>query len=258
MLLHGKRAVVTGGASGIGAAVVRAYAAAGAAVVSLDMDDQRGVLVASEAAGLGPGSVHFRCCDVSSNQEVQSCIGWASEVLGGLDVLAHVAGIIDDAKPAEEWTETDFQRMIDVHLKGTVFTNQAAFRAMRTGGGAIINFASRAGVEGVPGNATYAAAKGAVLAWTRTVAREWGRLNIRVNAVCPSIWTPMFDRVRERLTPDERSAVDRNLAQSIPLGGKLGDADRDMAPVMLFLGSDMSRFITGQTLPVDGGYLILT
>ncbi|MDX6505794.1 MAG: hypothetical protein QOG06_438 [Gaiellaceae bacterium] len=98
-----------------------------------------------------------------------------------------------------------------------------------------------------------------MLAWTRTVAREWAPHGIRVNAVAPMIWTPMYDKRRERLpTPEAVAAHDRDKAARIPLGGKLGDPDLDFAPVMVFLASDGARFITGQTLAVDGGGMMLT
>lgn len=257
MMLKGKRIIVTGSASGIGAATVRAYAREGAAVALFDINDEAGQRHAAEAAALGPGPVIYRHCDVSDRKQVFSGFNAAIDELGGLDVLANIAGITD-VKPAEEFSEDDIQRVIDVNVKGTMFTNQAAFPALRKDGGAIINIASLAGVEGAPGLASYAATKGAVLAWTRSVAREWGKHNIRVNAICPLIWTPLFDQHRATMTEEERNAWDAMTAQKIPLGGKYGNTDQDMAPVMVFLASDMSRFITAQTLPVDGGWLILS
>jgi NAD(P)-dependent dehydrogenase (short-subunit alcohol dehydrogenase family) len=257
VLLEGKRIILTGGASGIAAATLRAYAREGAKVVSLDINDEGGEAVAKTAAELGPGPITYRHCDVSKRDEVREAFAAAVAELGGLDVLAHLAAITD-VKPAAELTEQDMQRIVDVNVKGTMFVDQAAFAALCEHGGAIINIASLAGVEGAPGLASYAATKGAVLAWTRSLAREWGAHNIRVNAVCPLIWTPMFDQHRATITPDEVIAWDQMTAQKIPLGGRYGDADRDMAPVMVFLASDMSRFITAQTLPVDGGWLILS
>jgi NAD(P)-dependent dehydrogenase (short-subunit alcohol dehydrogenase family) len=143
-------------------------------------------------------------------------------------------------------------------VKGTVFLNQAAFEAMRDTGGAIINFGSQAGVGGSLWSPAYGAAKGGVLAWTRSIARSWGQYGIRANAVCPMILTPMAKAHQAALSGEARARLDTYLEAAIPLGGTYGDPDRDLAPVMIFLASEMSRFITGQTLAVDGGAMILT
>jgi NAD(P)-dependent dehydrogenase (short-subunit alcohol dehydrogenase family) len=250
--LDGKRIVVTGGASGMGAATARAYAREGARVVAMDVDDERGEAVASAA------SVSYRHCDVSDRAQVDAAFAAAVDELGGLDVLAHAAGIERGATAAEV-TDDEWDAVFDVNLKGTVHTNQAAFRAMRDAGGRIVNFGSRAGVQGTAGAAHYAASKGAVLAWTRSIAREWAPYGIRVNAVAPMIWTDMYDLRRERLaTPEAVAEHDRAKVALIPLGGKLGDPDLDFAPVMVFLAGDGARFITGQTLPIDGGGMMLS
>ncbi|MDB5971412.1 MAG: family oxidoreductase [Hydrocarboniphaga sp.] len=158
--------------------------------------------------------------------------------------------------PAENITEAHWDRMLNINAKGTMFTNQAAFRHLKTKGGHIVNFGSAAGVIGMPGGAAYSASKGAVTSWTRTVAKKWARYNIRVNAVAPGMWTPMYDKHRAQMTPEELKVHDAMLAVMIPLGGKFGNPDTDLAPMLLFLVSDGARFITGQTLAVDGGVLI--
>lgn len=251
MQLTGKRIIVTGGASGIGAATVRAYAGEGAKVVSLDVEDGGGEVVAKDAG------TTYRHCDVSDRGEVNDVFATAVGELGGLDALAHIAGI-EPSSPAEDTPEDEWDQVLGVNAKATMFTNQAAFRAMRATGGAIINFSSPAGIEGQAGSAAYAASKGAVLGWTRTVAHEWGRYGIRVNAMAPVMSTPMLERHRARLTPEEQQGMDFVLAGRIPLGGKPGDPDADMGPVMVFLASDASHFITGQTLCIDGGMLKLS
>jgi NAD(P)-dependent dehydrogenase (short-subunit alcohol dehydrogenase family) len=95
-----------------------------------------------------------------------------------------------------------------------------------------------------------------VLGWTRTVAKEWARYGITVNALAPGMWTPMYDAHRAKFSPQETAEHDRMMAMMIPLGGRLGDPDRDLAPFLVFMVSDGARFITGQTLAVDGGMLI--
>jgi len=255
--LEGRRIIVTGGARGIGAAVVRAFAGEGASVVSVDVDEAQGRSVADAASVSGAGCVRFLPCDVSRAEAVHEAFNTAVDRLGGLDVLAHIAGV-ERSGPAEDVDPAQWEWLLSVNALGTLLTNQAAFRHMKEHGGSIINFASGAGVKGTAGLAAYAASKGAVLGWSRSIAREWARHGIRVNCVCPGIWTPMYDAHRARMTPQELAAHDLFMAGNIPLGGRLGDADRDLAPAMVFLAGEGARFITGQTLPVDGGMLMLT
>ncbi len=253
MQLRDKRIIVTGGASGIAAAAVRAYAREGARVVSLDVNDEGGRRVAADAGD----RVQYLHCDVARRDEVFDVFGRAVATLGGLDVLAHVAAV-EGGAPAEDITEAEWDHLFAVNVKGTVFTNQAAFRHLRDHGGSIVNFGSGAGLRGQRGSAHYSASKGAVMAWTRTVAQEWAHAGIRVNSVVPAIWTPMYDVYRSRMSDQERTIHDMAMAHVIPLGGKLGDPDRDMAPVMVFLASDASRFMTGQLVVVDGGMVMVT
>lgn len=252
MQLQGKKIIVTGGARGIAASVVRAYAAQGAKIASLDVLDAEGEQTAALINEQYPGAVAYHRCDIANREEVSAVFEAAVTAMGGLDVMANIAGV-ERTAPAEEISREHWDLIFDVNVRGTLHTNQAAFAHMRDQGGRIINFGSAAGLIGLPGAAHYSASKGAVLAWTRTVAREWARHGITVNAVAPMIWTPMYDTHRAKMSAEQLVEHDRHLASIIPLGGKLGDADRDLAPVMVFLASDGSRFITGQTFNVDGG-----
>lgn len=144
-----------------------------------------------------------------------------------------------------------------VNATGTFLTNRAAFELLKDTGGQILNFASNAGVEGLPQRADYSASKGAVVAWTRTVAREWAQYGITVNAIAPAIWTPMYDRTRAGMSPEQLAAHDAQVAKAIPLGGQNGDPQRDFVPVLAFLASDGSRFMTGQVFPIDGGMMMM-
>lgn len=253
MHIEGKKIIVTGAAQGIGASAVKAFAAAGASIVALDVDDTKGIQVAAQASAAGPGSATFLPCDIADRSRVDAAFAQAVETLGGLDVLAHIAGVHRHA-PTHDVPDELIDWMYAVNVKGTIYTNAAAYRHMPNGG-AIINFGSESGLTAEINNALYGSSKAAVHTWTRSVAREWGPRGIRVNAVLPYVVTPMYEQFRDALSPEDLAAHDKATAEQIPLGGRFGDPDRDLAPVLLFLASDASRFITGQLLPVDGGLI---
>lgn len=247
----GLRVVVTGGASGMGAAVVKDFAAHGAHVISLDVNDAAGeeIARAADAAARFGGSACYQHCNVAEEASVRAVF---TEGLGGLDVLVHAAGIAPGA-PAHEITLDDFEKVFAINMRGTFLTNRAAYGLMKDKGGRIINFASSAGIQGLPNKAHYSATKGAVLAWSRTIAKEWGRLGITVNCIAPAIETPMYLKTRSLMTPEGLAALDAKLEADMPIDGKLGDPDRDLAPVLRFVASAGSRFMTGQIFSVDGG-----
>lgn len=249
-MLEGRRIIVTGGASGMGEGMVRALPGLGARVASLDLNADRGARIASEAGAA------FFAVDVSDEASVDAAIAEAVKALNGLDVLIHAAGIAPGA-PAESILIGQWHRALAVNATGTFLTNQAVFPHLKEHGGAIINFASSAGVKGYPGKAAYAAAKGAVVAWVRSIATEWGRYNIRVNAIAPTIWTPMYDETRASMRDDQLAAHDAALKIAIPIGGKLGNIERDLMPVIAFMASEGAHFMTGQIVPVDGGALMM-
>lgn len=244
--LQGKRIVVTGGAGGIGNAAVQWFVRAGAQVAC----------TYNHAAPELPAGVLSERCDIASKNQVNAVFDGFARALGGIDVLLHAAGV-HGSKPADQVEEADWERMFDLNGKATVWTNQAAFRHMRAGGGSIINMGSMEGVRGFAGNSLYAASRGAVMAWTRSIAQEWGACGVRCNCVAPAIDTAIFQRQRSAMDQAGLDAMDAALRQSIPLGGRLGDPLRDLAPVLGFLASDDSRFITGQTIAVDGGLMML-
>jgi 2-hydroxycyclohexanecarboxyl-CoA dehydrogenase len=255
--LSGKRIIVTGGARGIAAAGVRAFVREGAAVVVVDLLDELGEQVVAEVTAEGPGTASYLHCDISARESVETAFAAAVERLDGLDGLVHVAAI-ERAAPAEEITDAEWQQMLQVNLTGTFLTNQAVFPYLKAnGGGRIVNYASGAALYPYLGGAHYSASKAGVISWTRTIAHEWGKHGITAVAINPSMWTPMYQEFRDRLSPEELVEHDRKKADQIPLGGKLGDPERDMAPVLVFLLGDASRFITGQIISVDGGHVPL-
>ena len=244
--LDGKRIIVTGGAGGIGSAAVRLFLAEGARVAC----------TWNHSGPEVPAGVDTARCNIADKTEVNRVFDRFAAALGGLDVLVHAAGR-HGSQAAELVGEPDWDAMFDLNGKATVWTNQAALLHMREHGGSIVNMGSVEGVRGFAGNAVYAASRGAVMAWTRSVALEWGRHGVRVNCVAPAIHTDIFERQRQHMDAATLAMVDAHLAAAIPLGGRMGDPLRDLAPVLVFLASDDSRFITGQTLAVDGGLMML-
>jgi NAD(P)-dependent dehydrogenase (short-subunit alcohol dehydrogenase family) len=247
--LDGRRIIITGGASGMGESMVRAFPGLGADVVSLDVNENAGTRIAKEAGA------RFVTVDVRDADSTAAAFTEAVGLLGGLDVLVHAAAIAPSS-PAETTSVELFHQVVNVNTLGTMLTNQAAFRYMKDTGGTILNFASAAGVIGQQNKSAYSMSKGAVVAWTRTAAREWARHDIRVNMIAPAIWTPMYDRTRSEMSPDVLAAHDEQMKTAVPLGGRLGDARTQFIPVMAFYASAGASFLTGQLIPIDGGVIM--
>ncbi|MBF6620410.1 MAG: SDR family oxidoreductase [Patulibacter sp.] len=248
--IEGQRIIITGGASGMGEAAARRFVREGAHVAVLDVQDDRGAAIVAAANAEGPGRAVYQRCDVRSRDGVQTAFASAVEDLGGLDAHLQCAGV-DRIKPAAEMTEDEWDFVVDINLKGTFLTNQAAFPHLRENGGRVINFASSAGLIMFPGHGHYVASKAGVIAWSRSLAREWGEHGITVNSFLPFAETPMIDELREALGEDGAAGFDEHAA-AVPLG-RIGDPETDIVPVLLFLLSDASRYITGQIMAVDGG-----
>lgn len=244
--VEARRVLVTGAATGIGAAAVAVLSAAGARVVGTFHNTEP--VSRAGAAWIG--------CDVTDQRAAEEAVAEAVTELGGLDVLIHAAGNWQPAIPGQLDAE-DIRSMLDANFGATVFTNQAAYASMKSSGGQIVNFGSAEGVTGSPFAATYSAAKAAVHAWTRSAARLWAADGVTVNAVAPAVQTPGADRLRDTLSLEGVQHLEQQLKSAIPLGGTLGDPVEDLGPVLLFLSSDAARFITGQLIAVDGGLQML-
>lgn len=250
MDFSGAAVLVTGGTSGIGAAVARAFGAAGAAVLLSGRDDERGSKVAADIASDG-GTAEFLAADITGKGACDRLVDAILERFKRLDVLVNNAGIIHRAD-AEETTDAIWNETIAVNLTAAFRMSRAAIPAIRRqGGGAIVNIASDWALVGGPRGVAYCASKGGLLLMTKAMALDHAAENIRVNAVCPTdIMTPMLTaefRATE-LSDEEGLAA---LGETIPMG-RVGTPE-DVAQAVLFLASDQASFITGVGFPVDGG-----
>lgn len=250
--LEGKVAVITGAASGIGAATTRLFIKEGAKVVLADIQDERGAKMVEE---LGPNAAYHHT-DVMNESDIQGAVERAVEKFGRLDVMFNNAGKGHPEGPIDQTSVEMFREVTDLLLGGVLFGMKHAVPVMKAQkSGSIINTASVAGMGVGYGGNLYSACKAAVIHVTKVVANEVGEENIRVNAIAPgAIPTAIFGRVggmtqeqAEALVPMLQAGFQK--AQPIP---RSGDAD-DIARAALFLASDASSFVTGICMPVEGG-----
>lgn len=250
--LEGKRAVITGAASGMGRATAELFAREGARVALLDM--QEGPLAElADAIGEEGGEALALRADVTREDDVRDAVDRAAEAFGGLDVLVNCAGIIGADKPTHEVTEEEWDAVFAVDVKGVFFATKAAVpHFLAEGGGSIVNFSSIYGIIGNDEFTPYHVAKGAVNMQTKQDAATYGRHRIRVNAVNPStVLTPLVEGIALAY-PGGLPAYEEMMTahQSLRRLGR----PIDVAHAVLFLASDEADWITGVTLPVDGGY----
>jgi NAD(P)-dependent dehydrogenase (short-subunit alcohol dehydrogenase family) len=246
-----KRALITGGASGIGRATALLFSRTGAAVSVVDLDEAGGQAVA-QAIVDGGGRAIFVRCDVTKAADCQRAVEQTVGELGGLDILVNNAGIIRRATVLET-TEAEWDKVMAVNVKSIFLMSRYAIPVMaEAGGGAIINMASGWGLVGGPQAAAYCASKGAVVLLTKSMAVDHGEQNIRVNCICPGDTdTAMLrDEARQLGEPTEELLAQ---AAERPLG-RIGRPE-DIAQASLYLASDASSFVTGTALVVDGGGL---
>ncbi len=244
--LANKRVLVTGSTSGIGAAIADGFLRQGASVCLHGSSASR----APRRTDAGPRTAHFIPADLSRRGAAQELVVAAADLLGGLDVLVNNAGANPARARLDESDDDLFDAVIDLNLRSVAAAMRAAHPYLKAaGGGAIINTGSASGRNGGPGGSgLYAAAKAGVQSLTRTAAKEFGPDNIRVNAVLPGIIETPF---HAGLTADARASLSR----ATPLG-RIGTPE-DCVGVYLFLASaSMSGFITGQSIDVNGGFLI--
>jgi NAD(P)-dependent dehydrogenase (short-subunit alcohol dehydrogenase family) len=245
--LDGQVAIVTGSGQGIGRGIARRFAREGAAVVVAEVNPQTGPRVAGEVDDLG-GRGRFVLTDVLDRDQVRSMVRETVEELGRIDVLVNNAYTAAGMDRLERKPDTDLERAFRGGPLQTFWCMQEVFPHMRSqGGGHIINFVSLNGINAHMYSVDYNAAKEGIRALTRTAAREWARHNILVNAIAPAAASPAYVAFAE-MAPDAAA----EMLQQNPMG-RMGDPEEDIGGVALFLATDDSRYVTGNTILADGG-----
>lgn len=246
--LHGRAAIVTGAALGVGRGIARAFAREGASVLVADVDEVAGrATVQALRADFG-ACAEFTRTDVGVRAEVLAMVETARERFGTVDVLVNNAWAGRGLGRVEHKGDAEFEGAFRIGCMAAVWSMQAVFPLMKArGGGRIINLASLNGVNAHVGTADYNVAKEALRALTRTAAREWAPHQICCNVICPGARTEAFERFAAHSPDNARAIVAAN-----PMG-RLGDPETDIGPVAVFLAGDDSRYLTGNTLFVDGG-----
>ena len=246
MLLEGKVAIVTGASRGIGKAIAEQFIAQGAKVAFTYRSSAEAAAALEKELSASGGTVRGFQSDAASMTDAERLVGEVVEAFGTVDIVINNAGITDDTL-LMRMTEEQWDRVISVNLKSCFNLTKAVMRTMlKARSGSIVNISSVVGVQGNAGQANYAASKAGILGFTKSVALELGSRNIRCNAIAPGfIETEMTAKLDEDTVQGWRDAI--------PL--KRGGTPEDVANLCVFLASDMSAYITGQTLNVDGGMI---
>lgn len=252
--LDNRTAIVTGGGSGIGRAIAVRFAHAGARVAVLDNSAPGAEDAVREITSAG-GVAAYVPCDVSRQRDVDEAFRAVQDRLGAVDILVNSAGIAQVGN-VEMTTEEDFDRIYAVNVKGVYNCLRASVPAMKERGGVILNIASIASTVGIPDRFAYSMSKGAVLAMTYSVARDYVTQNIRCNCISPArVHTPFVDGYLATHYPGREREMFEQLSRSQPIG-RMGRPD-EVAGLALFLCSDAAAFITGSNYPIDGGFVTL-
>jgi 2-keto-3-deoxy-L-fuconate dehydrogenase len=252
--LAGKTAIVTGGGSGIGRAIALRFARAGARVAVLDIAEPAARAVERDIEA-GGGTAVTAPCDVTRQPDVERAFAAVRDRFGGLDILVNSAGVAH-VGTVEQTSEQDFDRLYAVNVKGVYLCLKAGVAAMKSRGGVILNIASVASTVGIPDRFAYSMTKGAVLAMTYSVARDYVAHKIRCNCIAPGrVHTPFVDGFLAAHYPGREREMFEELARSQPIG-RMGRPE-EMAGLALFLCSDAAAFITGSNYAIDGGFVTL-
>lgn len=244
MKLENQVAIITGAASGIGKGIALAMAKEGAHVTIVDVNEEAGQQTLSEINEYKAGHVIIK--DISKPENVKEIVTEVTEKFGRLDILVNNAHV-SSQKPFVQTNQEDLDLSFGTGFYPTFYFMQEAYPALKEAKGKVINFASGAGINGQPTQAAYAAAKEAIRGLTRVVANEWGPDGINVNIISPLAMTEGVEQW-SKADPEQYNQV----LQGIPLR-YMGDPEEDIGRVAVFLASDDSKYMTGQTLMVDGG-----
>jgi 2-keto-3-deoxy-L-fuconate dehydrogenase len=248
--LDNKTAIITGGGSGIGKAIAVVFAKQGASVHILDMDEQGATNVVKEIITDG-GKAQFYKCDVSKQAEVKQIVdGIAAS--GSIDILINNAGIAHIGT-ADTTAETDFDRLVNVNVKGVYNCLHTVIPHMKQNGGSILNMASIASLVGIPDRFAYSMTKGAVVGMTLSVAKDYLKYNIRCNCISPArVHTPFVDGFLAKNYPGKEAEMFEKLSKTQPIG-RMGKPE-EIGYLALYLCSNEASFITGCDYPIDGGF----
>jgi NAD(P)-dependent dehydrogenase (short-subunit alcohol dehydrogenase family) len=252
--LAGRVAIVTGSGSGIGRAIAKKFATAGASVVVAEREVDRGDDTAAAIATAG-GNARFITCDVAESGSVQNLIQETIRTFGRLDILVNNAGIPGPSAAADLYPDDEWDQVVAVNLGGVFRCAKYAIPHLEASGrGAIVNIASSFGMVGAPESPAYCAAKGGVINLTRQLAIDLGPRGIRVNAVCPGYVDNDMARRGEQFAPDQAAArwAAREATAALQPLGRQASTD-EIAAVVAFLAGDDASFMTGAIVPVDGG-----
>jgi 2-keto-3-deoxy-L-fuconate dehydrogenase len=252
--LKNKTAVITGGGSGIGKAIAKIFAKQGAEVHILDFDENGAAQAANEINTDGGKGFAIKC-DVSNQQQVKEIIKNISNTSGTIDILVNNAGVAHIGT-VETTGEDDFNRLLNVNVKGVYNCMQAAIPFMKEKGGSILNMASIASTVGIPDRFAYSMTKGAVVGMTLATAKDYIKFNIRCNCISPArVHTPFVDGFLSKNYPGKETEMFEKLSKGQPIG-RMAEPE-EVAYLVLYLCSDEASFITGCDYPIDGGFIKL-
>tara|TARA_Y100001972_G_scaffold127074_1_gene182781 strand:- start:2859 stop:3635 length:777 start_codon:yes stop_codon:yes gene_type:complete len=253
--LENKTAIITGGSKGIGKAATQLIAKSGANVFFLDIDDSEGQNLQKEITDQGFKATYVNC-NIASYEEVKQTIGDIYEKSGKIDILINNAGIAHIGT-ATNTSPEDFQKIVDVNVKGVFHCLNVCIPFMqKSGGGAIINMSSVAAELGIQDRFAYSMSKGAVSAMTLSVAKDYLADNIRCNAIAPGrVHTPFVDNFIKKNYPGKEQEMFEKLSKTQPIG-RMGKPE-EIAGLIQYLCSDEASFITGSIYPIDGGFITL-